>query len=299
MSMHIQRKFVKNFHNCIKGVFTMKTKKLIATGFVVLMACTMAFTSCKEKNADSSKGEAAGETTGSKTSAKASTETLKPNAESDFRVELTEDGAGVRVLEYIGTSPNVVIPDTIQGMPVVEVKSSFCGRKHIWTDDKLRERRDNNSIKKIVYPDTVTSLGDESDLTKGDHYNYVALEYVKLPKNLKNQVASYRATLPPFTFTGCEKLKEVIIPDEVSFEEMGSFVGCKSLKKINIPASVKILPSDSFSYCSSLQEIIFPESATTYDFDVAYPSASMAFEGTNLPLALQAKIKQFGYGGQF
>ena len=273
----------------------MKTKKLLATGFVVLMACTMAFTSCKEKNADGSKGE----TTVSKTSAKASAETLKPNAESDFRVELTEDGAGVRVLEYIGTSPNVVIPDTIQGMPVVEVKSNFCGRKHIWTDDKLRERRDNNSIKKIVYPDTVTSLGDEFDLWKGDHNDYVALEYVKLSKNLKNQVVPYGGTFRPFTFTGCEKLKEVIIPDEVSFEEMGSFVGCKSLKKINIPASVKILPSDSFSYCSSLQEIIFPESATTYDFDVAYPSASMAFEGTNLPLALQAKIKQFGYGGQF
>lgn len=297
--MHIQRKFVKNFHNCIKGVFTMKTKKLIATGFVVLMACTMAFTSCKEKNADNSKGEAVGETTVSKTSAKASTETLKPNAESDFRVELTEDGAGVRVLEYIGTSPNVVIPDTIQGMPVVEVKSNFCGRNHIWTDDKLRERKDNNSIRKIVYPDTVTSLGDKYDFDKGDHNDYVALEYVKLSKNLKNQVAPYGATLPPFTFNGCEKLKEVIIPDEVSFEEMGSFVGCKSLKTINIPASVKILPPNSFSYCSSLQEIIFPESATTYDFDVAYPSASMAFEGTNLPLALQAKIKQFGYGGKF
>lgn len=264
----------------------MKTKKLIATGFVVLMACTMAFTSCKEKNADGSKGEAAAET-------------LKPNAESDFRVELTEDGAGVRVLEYIGTSPNVVIPDTIQGMPVVEVKSNFCGRNHIWTDDKLRERRDNNSIKKIVYPDTVTSLGDEFDLWKGDHNDYVALEYVKLSKNLKNQVVPHGGTFRPFTFTGCEKLKEVIIPDEVSFEKMGSFVGCKSLKTINIPASVKILPPDAFSYCSSLQEIIFPESATTYDFDVAYPSASSAFEGTNLPLALQAKIKQFGYGGKF
>lgn len=97
----------------------------------------------------------------------------------------------------------------------------------------------------------------------------------------------------PISFGGCIKLKEIIIPDEVEFEVMPYFGGCTSLKSIKIPASVNHF-TNTFWGCSSLNEIIFPESATSYEFE-----GLRVFEETNLPIATQAKIKQFGYKYSF
>ncbi len=266
-------------------------KKIIYIAISLAIMSMIALSSCSGKKDSISESGTAKET-----SKKSEKSNGKTNPESDFRVEITDDGMGVRILQYVGTSPNVIIPETIQGMNVVEVKAGFCINEK-WADS-TGEYKGNKTVKKIVFPDTVTNFSGEYTERLGD---LIALEYVKLPKHLKNKTYNKVSMIgpnevtneEPISFGGCIKLKEVVIPDEVEFEVMPYFGGCTSLKSIKIPASVKHF-TNTFWGCTSLNEIIFPESATSYEFEGFY-----VFAETNLPIATQAKLKQLGYKASF
>lgn len=267
-------------------------KTLISIVVLSMAIISLALTACSDKK-DSSSGSG----TAKESVKKNEKSNGKANPESDFKVELNDDGTGIRILQYIGTSPNVIIPETIQGMTVLEVKPSFCINEE-WMDSSGNKYRGNKTVKKIVFPDTITEFSGEYTERLGD---LIALEYVKLPKHLKNKTYNKVSMIgpnevtneEPISFGGCIKLKEIIIPDEVEFEVMPYFGGCTSLKSIKIPASVNHF-TNTFWGCSSLNEIIFPESATSYEFE-----GLRVFEETNLPIATQAKIKQFGYEYSF
>ena len=60
---------------------------------------------------------------------------------SDFEYELTEDMEGVKITKYKGEALHVLIPNEIEGMPVVELGDySFSSR---------------NKMETIIIPDTV------------------------------------------------------------------------------------------------------------------------------------------------
>lgn len=150
-----------------------------------------------------------------------------PNDESDFEVELTADLEGARIIKYIGKSPEVIIPDTIQGLPVLEVADFFCG---------LNAAKKNKTIKRIVFPDSVQVIGGLS--------GYEALESVVLPANLRKIACASIAV----------------------GKTCGMFEGCKSLKSINLPVSIRRVEKDSFKGCSSLTTIEIPDEITQCDF---------------------------------
>lgn len=267
-------------------------KKIVYIAISLAIMSMIALSSCSGKKDSISESGTAKET-----SKKSEKSNGKTNPESDFRVEITDDGMGVRILQYVGTSPNVIIPETIQGMNVVEINPDFIKKDYEWIEKNGKQRKGNNTIKKIIFPDTVTDFtGNIPEIG-----NLIALEYVKLPKHLKNKVIHYeaideRVIAPPISFGGCTKLKEVVIPDEVEFEEMIYFGLCESLKSIKIPSSVKYFKNPTFYGCSNLEEIIIPETVVCYEFgDLKYG----AFEGTKLPIKTQAKLKQLGYKASF
>ena len=65
------------------------------------------------------------------------------NPASDFAY--TADGGEVTITEYIGTSEHVLIPDTIDGLPVTALADKAFYEKHVTT---------------VVVPDSVTEIGD-------------------------------------------------------------------------------------------------------------------------------------------
>ncbi len=176
------------------------------------------------------------------------------NSENDFVVELTADLEGARIVKYTGKSPNVIIPDTIQGLPVLEVGDFFCG---------LNGAKKNKTIKRIVFPDTVRTIGGLS--------GYEALESVVLP----------------------DSLRKIACASIAVGKTCGMFEGCKSLKSINLPASLKRVEKDSFKGCSSLTNMEIPSELTECDF------AETAFTGTKLLLITQSKLRKLGYKGRF
>lgn len=154
----------------------------------------------------------------SKTKAKSGA--AKSSSGEEFVVELTADLEGARIVKYTGKSPDVVIPKTIQGLPVLEVADFFCG---------VDSAKKNKTVKSIVFPDTVRTIGGLS--------GYVALESVVLPENL-------------------EKISCAVVS---SGKSCGMFEGCSSLKSINLPSSIRRIERDSFKGCSSLETVMLEE----------------------------------------
>ena len=58
-------------------------------------------------------------------------------------------------------------------------------------------------------------------------------------------------------FSGCTKLEEVNLPDNLETIGDETFRGCSSLKEISFPSSLKSLGKYAFMSCSSLEDITF------------------------------------------
>lgn len=58
-------------------------------------------------------------------------------------------------------------------------------------------------------------------------------------------------------FSGCTKLEEVNLPDNLETIGDETFRGCSSLKEITLPSSLKSLGKYAFMSCSSLEDITF------------------------------------------
>ena len=70
--------------------------------------------------------------------------TAKAAPESDFEFRLSKDGTFIGITKYKGNAKNLVIPETIQGLPV-EVINGFYG---------------NKNIKSVVIPSSVKVIGE-------------------------------------------------------------------------------------------------------------------------------------------
>lgn len=277
------------------------------------------FASCSKK------GETAEKTAKEKKTSK--DVALKENPASDFSYTMTDDGQGVMIKKYIGSSTKIIIPATIEGLPVLEVED-LADLDHeygdlywdyLWNDYRYPEN--NVTITHISFPDSVRYTGSRSSFTVGmSLYNYDALEYIKFPAGIETHPATMIDDTPLLdAVTGkqtldssipyaesCDKLNKIIIPEGIKV--LRSFQNCKALKSITLPSTVEVIPESCFSGCTSLEEIIIPETITkiTFDtktFDEYWGEETIyknhAFKGTHLNLATQAKLKQLGYNGEF
>lgn len=247
---------------------------------------------------------------------------LKPNAESDFKYTMTEDGAGVKITGYIGQSPEIIIPDTIEGLPVLEVEQlaelDHAFGEPYWNNifDTWVQPKNNITITHISFPDSVRLTGDTGFMPVSlSLKNYDALEYIKFSAGMDSHPdkgGTYSApvysvaTGKPVVVSSmpvlenCDKLTTVVIPEGVKV--VPSFMDCKALKSITLPSTIEVIPDLCFYGCSGLQEIIIPETVSQITFDTKhydFVSTNNAFEGTSLNLATQAKLKQLGYNGAF
>lgn len=250
---------------------------------------------------------------------------LKENPASDFSYTMTDDGQGVLIKKYIGSSPKIIIPATIEGLPVLEVEY-LADLDHEYGDsywdnlwDVYRYPKNNVTITHISFPDSVRYTGSRSSFTVGMSLrDYDALEYIKFPAGIETHPATYAGDPVLDAVTGkqtldssipsvkdCDKLNKIIIPEGIKV--LPNFQDCKALKSITLPSTVEVIPDSCFFCCTSLEEIIIPETITKITFDTKTVSEygretineSSAFACTHLNLATQAKLKQLGYNGEF
>lgn len=68
-----------------------------------------------------------------------------------------------------------------------------------------------------------------------------------------------------YAFSGCKKLKNIIIPQHVSSLEEEAFRACESLKVIDIPQRVEKIEQYAFSDCISLEKVVIPQKVGVLD----------------------------------
>jgi hypothetical protein len=82
------------------------------------------------------------------------------------------------------------------------------------------------------------------------------LEIIEFPPDIEY--------LPFHIFSNCSKLKEVKLPDKITYLN-ATFYNCSNLETVYIPISVKRIESDTFYRCYNLKEIIYAGTQEQWD----------------------------------
>lgn len=148
---------------------------------------------------------------------------------ADFDYQETAAGSGIVINRYHGMETDVIIPDTIDGLPVVEIGDGAF--KSI-------------DIESVVFPSNLKTVGEEA--FRGCH----SLESVTMNASL--------TALGKEAFFGCRSLTSIELPDSVKDIPGYTFFNCKSLSYVKLPEKLESIGSSAFSGCEELSSIEFP-----------------------------------------
>ena len=150
----------------------------------------------------------------------------------DFIYQLPDGGDGAVVISYTGTSPEMVIPDTLDDHPVVAIGDqafNFLG------------------IETATLPDTVRTIGSMA------FYQCANLKQVTIQDGV--------VSIGTCCFGGDPVLEEVTIPESVETVDDFAFLACASLKEVSFGPALKKIGASAFQMCAALNRVTLPEAA--------------------------------------
>ena len=228
----------------------------------------------------------------------------------DFKYDLTEDGSGIIIKSYTGTASTLIIPDSIEGYPVVEIGEAAAKESNIQVliiPSTVRiihyaAFSESKVISVVILPDE-SGAGGLKKIGFGAFSRCKQLKTVSLPDSIEK--------IEDSAFSNCKQLKTVSLPD--SIEEIGdeAFEDCSNLYRINIPANIKFLGTSEknmyfpasgevFTGCGELYELIIPENIQNITWITRKGYSIGSFEGCGkLPLATRKRLQELGYKGKF
>lgn len=189
-----------------------------------------------------------------------------PIAENKF--ETIDVEGGVKITGCTGNSPEVIIPETINGKTVVSIRDmSF----------------DVENIEKLYIPAGVVKINDfmgafyiysdsfaEIEVAEGNtaFYSRDGVLYNKdnellcYPRGKTDEsfaIPDGTTAIGEYAFNNARSLKSVTIPESVTELKKGAFNNCESLNSANIPKAVTSLPAYAFGGCGRLEDFEIPE----------------------------------------
>jgi hypothetical protein len=137
----------------------------------------------------------------------------------------------ITITKYLGPGGVVSVPDTIDGLPVVNIGDrAFQG----------------SSVTNVIIPSGIIDIGDST-------FSYCSgLTSITIP----DSVTSIRDS----TFYFCFSLASIVIPRSVTNIGNGAFTFCTSLTNAEIGNSVSRIGDTAFFNCSNLTTITVPSS---------------------------------------
>lgn len=172
------------------------------------------------------------------------------NPASDFAY--TADGGEVTITDYIGTSEHVLIPDTIDGLPVTALADKAFYEKHVTT---------------VVVPDSVTEIGDLC--FSGDNY----LVSLTLPDELAE--LSYAA------LESCFRLMDFDLPQGLKKISGSALQYNYYLTHLTLPSSLTEIEQLNFIGLYGLQSLTLAEDNAAFKLDETN-GLLMTADGTRL-----------------
>jgi len=163
------------------------------------------------------------------------------NPASDFNYSI--NNGEVTITGYIGTSEDVVIPSTIEGLPVTRIGYRAFGYSYWYP-------------RNYFLPDSVIVIEREA-------FNSSNIISILLSKNLKEIGESAFSS---------SNLREINLPESLEKIGRSAFSGC-FIKTINIPNNVTIIESNTFNGCS-LEDLYIPDNVLEIG-DSAFANSSL------------------------
>lgn len=161
----------------------------------------------------------------------------------------TVSGNSIRITGCDESAEEIVIPDTIEGLPVTVIDwyaFENCG-----------------SLKSVVIPDTVTHI------SRFAFAHCLSLESVNMPTSLYS--------IEQYAFFDCPKLKGIELPEGLVVIEQRAFSGCESISEVTIPESCTTIGEYAFLDCESLFSVTvegvqtsFGQRSVGYEYDNGY-----------------------------
>ena len=214
--------------------------------------------------------------------------------ETDFRYELNSAGDGIVITGYQkdAAGGEVIIPDTIEGYPVVAIRSIEYGfifseggnywdldarPRRLLTDAEVKAKGLRPYITSIVFPDSVTEIS-VAEGAQGIISACGTLKSITLPKNLKelprqftSECSNLTAIKWPenleiigtqaFSFAG---FTEVVIPEGVKEIRDYAFFRCESLTSVTISGSIERIGRLAFAGNPDLTNVTIPSKTIQY-----------------------------------
>ena len=169
-----------------------------------------------------------------------------------------EINGSITITKYIGLDKNVVIPKTVNNLPVTHIGANAF---HM-----------NRDIMSVFLPDTVTGIGISA------FGNCESLTSVVLPGSLEE--------IGGCAFENCQKLSDITLPENLKKIGGQAFLNCKALKQVIISKDC-VIGMEAFRD-SGLENITF-ETGVTHIPDTC-------FAGTNIQtLILPETVQTIGW----
>ena len=216
------------------------------------------------------------------------TTNLRANPSSDFLYEFRDDNTNaLKIIKYKGTSSTIVIPESIEGIPVTAI-----------TELDLNEKVRYN----VYIPKSVNFIGGwifssikgniSIDIENTTCFEGCFSNSDLLPEKL---IVSKVTLKDPYhqqwLFSG-NNITELIIKEGVTELPKWCFMDCKKLRSVTLPNSITDL-NEAFLGCSSLTEINIPAGKKIH-------FGFRCFKGcTSLSMATRKKLVDAGYDGVF
>lgn len=151
--------------------------------------------------------------------------------EWDFSAEehltYTVSGDSIRITGFDNTVEDLVIPDTIEGLPVTVID---------WYAFEGCYR-----LRSVTIPETVTHI------SRFAFVHCINLETVNMPSSLY--------AIEQYAFHDCPKLRGIVLPEGLAVIETRAFNGCDAITEVTIPASCTQVGDDAFLDCDSLYSV--------------------------------------------
>lgn len=82
-------------------------------------------------------------------------------------------------------------------------------------------------------------------------------------------------------FADCQSLKDISIPEHVTYIGPAAFYKCENLENVCIPDSIQTIHGHTFSWCKNLRHVTIPSSVTTIEYYAFYKCESL--ESIHIP----------------
>jgi hypothetical protein len=155
----------------------------------------------------------------------------------------TTNNGTITVTGYAGPGGEVVIPETVGGLPVVRI-----GRYAFYN---------NTALTGITIPNGILIIG-------GMAFTGTSLVSVTLPNSV--------VEIGDGAFAYCWSLASVVMSDSVTWIDSGAFSDCSNLTSVTFPPSLRVIGGGVFAGCYNLTALLFGGNAPSFGHDAfGYP----------------------------